>query len=241
MTRHRVVSLASVRTGMLASNATISNKDPVPVTTIRLNLKVSSFESFRVKFPSVRSAFLSLRHLLSERLIWKSEESEEPWVFLVLYEAMEILNQGRYLQYRSQLGLRWIALIRLWELYQVKRTGKLDSSQVKQVSLLASQFLPSSHAFFGMENSSRKLWQFIRENDLLKPRTKPQAFVGVGYKDKGSRRNVARDGSPSWKDVASAHLESGRSQTYLTWGNLSVIATSLSWKEKASEPLLPIL
>lgn len=32
--------------------------------------------------------------------------------------------------------------------------------------------------------------------------------MGVGYRDKGSRRNLAKDGSPDWREVASANCQS---------------------------------
>lgn len=30
----------------------------------------------------------------------------------------------------------------------------------------------------------------------------PKPYIGVGYKDKGTRRDTAQDGSPSWQEVA---------------------------------------
>lgn len=36
---------------------------------------------------------------------------------------------------------------------------------------------------------------------------RPKAYIGVGYKDKGSRRDPAYDGSPSWQEVAMSHVE----------------------------------
>lgn len=34
---------------------------------------------------------------------------------------------------------------------------------------------------------------------------KPKPYIGVGYKDKGTYRDVAWDGSPSWQEVAMSH------------------------------------
>ena len=34
----------------------------------------------------------------------------------------------------------------------------------------------------------------------------PKRYVGVGYRDQGSRRNVAYDGSPSWQEVATSAI-----------------------------------
>jgi len=39
--------------------------------------------------------------------------------------------------------------------------------------------------------------------DTLLPRKAPaKAYIGIGYKDKGSRREPALDGSPKWQEVA---------------------------------------
>lgn len=35
----------------------------------------------------------------------------------------------------------------------------------------------------------------------------PKAYVGKGYTDKGTARNPAKDGSPSWQEVAQAYVE----------------------------------
>jgi hypothetical protein len=41
-------------------------------------------------------------------------------------------------------------------------------------------------------------------HDAIEPKKfPPKKIIGVGYKDKGTRRNNAEDGSPSWKEVAS--------------------------------------
>jgi hypothetical protein len=42
-------------------------------------------------------------------------------------------------------------------------------------------------------------------NPLAPPTKLPaKRFVGVGYKDKGNRRDPAVDGSPSWQEVATS-------------------------------------
>jgi len=35
----------------------------------------------------------------------------------------------------------------------------------------------------------------------------PRPFIGVGYKDKGNYTDKAKDGSPSWQEVAKSHRE----------------------------------
>ena len=44
----------------------------------------------------------------------------------------------------------------------------------------------------------------------LNKQLKPQRFVGIGYRDKGTARDPARDGSQSWQEIA--QVKSKRSQ-----------------------------
>jgi hypothetical protein len=41
-----------------------------------------------------------------------------------------------------------------------------------------------------------------KESGIPTSQLPPKRFIGVGYKDKGHRRNSATDGSPSWQTVA---------------------------------------
>jgi hypothetical protein len=34
------------------------------------------------------------------------------------------------------------------------------------------------------------------------PKTYQKRYIGVGYKDKGSKRDLAKDASPNWQEVA---------------------------------------
>jgi hypothetical protein len=68
--------------------------------------------------------------------------------------------------------------------------------------------LPGASAYFGLRKQPR-IWNSFRvqlRNPLKPlPRKVPKPYVGVGYKDKGSRKDLAKDGSPHWKEVASSN------------------------------------
>jgi len=50
-----------------------------------------------------------------------------------------------------------------------------------------------------------KSYRVILRNPLAAPpKAPPKRFIGVGYKDKGTKRDPAIDGSPNWKEVAMA-------------------------------------
>jgi hypothetical protein len=42
------------------------------------------------------------------------------------------------------------------------------------------------------------------EKQVRQKDTPPKAFIGIGYRDKGSARDLAWDGSPKWQEVAMA-------------------------------------
>jgi hypothetical protein len=70
-------------------------------------------------------------------------------------------------------------------------------------------FLPSRQAYFGwVNNPVRSSPVEIRlRNPLAPPKALPQKrFIGVGYRDKGNRRDPAQDGSPSWQQVATSEV-----------------------------------
>lgn len=61
-----------------------------------------------------------------------------------------------------------------------------------------------SRSFFGMERAGwSKHYRLSFNSRLVRRRVPPVPYIGVGYKDKGSRRDVANDGSPTWQIVAS--------------------------------------
>lgn len=46
-----------------------------------------------------------------------------------------------------------------------------------------------------------------RSLGIPKEQIPPKPYIGVGYKDKGTRRDPSWDGSPSWQEVAMANTE----------------------------------
>lgn len=59
-------------------------------------------------------------------------------------------------------------------------------------------------AYFGLERAGwSNLYRLCLAKSIIRRKVPPKAYIGVGYKDKGSRRNSAEDGSPNWQEVAS--------------------------------------
>lgn len=67
-----------------------------------------------------------------------------------------------------------------------------------------SGLFPSKREYFGLagQRDLRRSFRVVLNDTLLPQKLPPCRFIGVGYKDKGTRRDPALDGSPSWKEVA---------------------------------------
>jgi len=94
-----------------------------------------------------------------------------------------------------------------------------ESWYIAQISLLVPQTL-SVRAVGGLDLAS-----LVKEWIAWKPkksRPAPKRYIGVGYKDKGHRRNITLDASPSWQEVAvseSSRLEMQNIQADFRWWN----------------------
>jgi hypothetical protein len=102
---------------------------------------------------------------------------------------LSILNNVQYPEFHKKL-------------YLISRSG-INTSEV---FLVHRQYCASARIF------ARLLTFFLeRESLIRRGRIPPKRFIGIGYRDKGSIRNLAYDGSPPWQEVASSLNYSGYS------------------------------
>lgn len=69
-------------------------------------------------------------------------------------------------------------------------------------------YLPSPQAYFGYKKNPKiiKSYSVKLRNPLpLQKAISQRRVIGVGYRDKGYRKDPAKDGSPHWKEVSSAN------------------------------------
>jgi hypothetical protein len=85
----------------------------------------------------------------------------------------------------------------------------LTEHSLKLYQEFLNPVLPSQQAYYGLKGNRqlRTSFEVRLRLTLEQPSIKPKRFIGVGYKDKGSRKDVAFDGSPSWQEVASHFTE----------------------------------
>jgi hypothetical protein len=84
---------------------------------------------------------------------------------------------------------------------------------------LCQSVIYDSRSYFRIKGQNRnKDFRLVFKDSVLPRRTPPKAYIGIGYKDKGSRREPAVDGSPKWQEVATfnANLEESLGQIQRT-------------------------
>lgn len=79
------------------------------------------------------------------------------------------------------------------------RSCNVEDAMIKHFGVFAL----SKHAYFGMRGNRdiRNSFRISFNDAVLPQRLPPKRFIGVGYKDKGSRREPALDGSPGWEEI----------------------------------------
>lgn len=175
---------------------------PAPATSdSREVLRVSKDFSFRVVIRDANHALLALRILLYKFYVQKRKWDLEDQV-LVTELRLYINNL------ENHKGLlttpKWLASKQLLKLSlsfpSVECFPKWALCQLK----LLRKHLFSPRAFLGLKTKVRDFFKSSNRNLWKKPR--PERFIGVGYRDKGTAKCDFIDGSPSWQDVAAINV-----------------------------------
>lgn len=162
-------------------------------------------KDFGFKFSCTPSeALFGLRFLISKELYERKElTAEDLYLGTLFSEKLETVKDQSFLR-------KWKTLIdkvneffftlrgpRAKTLRWLIRGTMYHPEKEKFLSVVLSP-----HAFFGRKKFFN-VKNFVRKVNRLKNR-KPSTtrFLGVGYKDHGTARDVAWDGSPSWQELA---------------------------------------
>jgi hypothetical protein len=150
------------------------------------------------------------RFLLADLLYGKEEYGfslERYLVFFELYfellESPDPLFRAKWLSSLMELKPFMDKLARIVT-FPV-RVPKVKRDEIVEL-LKHNPLLPSKSAFFGL-NGNRDLqlsFWIVFDAPWKHRKPKPAPFIGVGYRDKGTRRIKAEDGTPHWTEVAAS-------------------------------------
>lgn len=151
-----------------------------------------------------------LRYLLG-KLFW--EESLGLDEYVILFELFASLESDRdpcfQKKYRDSLAAVHELLLEIRDerTFPLQVEWLVERETIRRDNLV----IPSQRSFFGMKGQKglRSSYRLVLQRHVIPQRAKPKSFIGVGYRDKGTLRNPAVDGSPSWQEVSryNAHKE----------------------------------
>jgi hypothetical protein len=145
--------------------------------------------------------------MLCSRLVFRQKEVTFDEI-LVLYDNLLYLQliSDRNIQFREKFANS------LEELTKILKKKTLNprnfERQCKRISIEIKQNLDN---FLIPQRNLKKTELHLRDSYKIFPtkmpgierrKVKPKIFIGVGYRDKGALRDKAKDGSPSWQEVA---------------------------------------
>jgi len=157
---------------------------------------------------------ITLFRFLMGKLIYSLEglSLEEYILFYHLYfDLLDLIDRDPNFRLKYEVDF-----VKLRHLINPLSRVKVFPVQLKEkskevVKKMFSSLVPSSRAYFGLtgQRDLRQSFRLVLNDTIVPKRIPPKRFIGVGYKDKGSRRDPAYDGTPSWQEVASyfANLE----------------------------------
>lgn len=168
---------------------------------------------FKVKIKRGTKRVTIFRYLLS-KLIYDLDglHLDEYLVLLELYYSLTESKDPSLLQ---KYGKSFVETIPFFKILGEGRKfplmlKRIDVPEVQDYYIqYLGNLLLSKESYFGMRgNRNIRDSFYIQINYPLFPRKeKTKRFIGVGYKDKGSRQNLAEDGSPAWQEVASEYSQ----------------------------------
>lgn len=90
---------------------------------------------------------------------------------------------------------------------RIEDSGNLQ--YLERISQVLEPMLPTRSAYFGLkgQKSLKSGFSLVFQNEILSRKIPEGRRIGVGYRDKGSRRDPAFDGSPDWREIATSHQE----------------------------------
>jgi len=181
-------------------NTKYSEQSPWPCSHDPIKVEVSKDITYEVRRCGPSESLSTVSFLFAKAAY--EPESFTQSHYMVLEELLNRLTKLKDYDWQRKNGDRVYSLSQNYKLVQNISNGNVNLSEALKLSLNWKKVLPSAHSYFGRRKAFRLKRYLRRHNRRLASNPQPQRFVGVGYRDHGTRRNPATDASPSWQHVA---------------------------------------
>ena len=154
---------------------------------------------------------ITLLRFLTAKLIY-DEDGLHLDEFIILFELYYDLIGQTDPSFSEKYGDWFSNTLNFYEVIAKGKSFPLrisKESKKDEIQQWLEPILPSKSAYFGLKGQRNMRDSFsITLNTSLPPvRIPPKSYIGVGYRDKGTHKNFAKDGSPSWQEVSSHNFE----------------------------------
>lgn len=191
------------------STADYFEQSPRPEGSDPSNLMSRLKGGFKVKLKKGTKKITLFRFLLA-KMLYEAEDSGlhlDEFIVLttVYYNFFEETDPSFIKKYGNDLERLLPFFQNIGEAKEFPLRLELDEELKTKLIEWIGPLLPTPHSYYGLRGNRdlRKSYS-ISFNDTIEPtKIRTPRYVGVGYRDKGTCRNSAIDGSPSWKEVGS--------------------------------------
>jgi hypothetical protein len=196
-----------------------SSSGPLPESS---DPRIQSLESFLSKGAYSLKIKKGIRkkdlfRFLLAKMLYEREEGLHLDEFLVLWELyLQLLEiQSKDPSFREKYGEFFKnSFVFFRELghqkeFPIRIEENENSQYLERISMVLEPMLPTRSAYFGLkgQKSLKSGFSLVFQEELLQRKVPGPRRIGVGYRDKGSRRDPAFDGSPDWREVATSKQE----------------------------------
>jgi len=188
--------------------------DTRPCTSDPKRLRERILRGYKVKIRKGHKRITVFRYLLS-KLVYDSEEDpvhlDEYLVLMELYFSFWDERDPNFLEKWEPLFSETVSFFRKISEARSFPLG-IRKDQRSEISFYLGDLLLKPEAYYGMKGNRdiRNSFLIQFEDSIVESRIPSKGYLGVGYKDKGTRRNPATNGTPGWKEVASYFSEKER-------------------------------
>lgn len=180
--------------------------DLISVQLPDIKLHGRTVHSAQIRYTK-KAKFITLSRFLVSKLVFQPDRVERIDI-LMMYESTLVLQDLALKQegFRQKFGSSLEELSKILKSFTLKpKTTNFD------VRKLGSQIKEKIPSYLIPERNLKQVYSFVRTmyyvtkytpSGVLNKLLPPKAYIGKGYTDKGTARDPAFDGSPSWQAVA---------------------------------------
>lgn len=182
---------------------------PSPSFDPSWQLEAKLKEGFIVRIKPGTKRFTLFRFLLAKLVYDDYGLSIEEYLamYTLYYDFQDLKDPSFILKYGDWFERTTPFFIDLAQVIQFPVRLSIESSE--QILPFLLPVIPSKRVYFGLKGQRDLRTSFcVQLVSALPPqRIKSKRYVGVGYRDKGTRRDLAKNGNPSWQEVAHHYYE----------------------------------